>query len=133
MCLFLELLVQTARCRHVYILFCENNIAMTSTSTYIPPAKTTENKNGSTHKSFATDPNKKKSEFRNYSDSQRQATVEKFYKLQHTNMTHDLVMKKRANYLKFDKCKLSMFSTFIHKQYIYLNKKKQLGNASIFE
>lgn len=60
-------------------------------------------------KSWAINPNKKKSEFRNYSKNPRQKTVENFYKLQHEKMSYDLVMKKRKKYLAFNQCILNVW------------------------
>jgi len=52
----------------------------------------------------AIDPDKKKEDFRNYEDSERQDTVEKFYREQHTKMTMEYVKAKRDKHLRFDKC-----------------------------
>ena len=63
----------------------------------------------SNNKSWAIDANKKKEEFRNYEDNPRKKAVEEFYKNQHENVTYDFVMKQRENYLKFDKCVMTMY------------------------
>mmetsp|Transcript_15019 Transcript_15019/g.13482 ORF Transcript_15019/g.13482 Transcript_15019/m.13482 type:complete len:321 (-) Transcript_15019:83-1045(-) len=60
-------------------------------------------------KSWAIDPNKKKSEFRNYEDNPRKKAVEEFYKNQHENVTYDFVLKQREKYLKFDKCVMTIW------------------------
>ena len=66
-------------------------------------------------KSIFTDPNKKKSDFRNYEDNPRQKGVEQFYKTQHENVTYQFVLSQRENYLKFDKCTMTMY---VHNQSI---------------
>ena len=63
--------------------------------------------------SWAIDPNKTKEEFRNYDDNPRKAAVEAFYKEQHEKTTYDFVLKQRANYLKFDKCVMTMY-VYLH-------------------
>eukprot|EP01083_Nonionella_stella_P266491 901436_1 len=60
-------------------------------------------------KSWAIDPNKKKSEFRNYAENPRQEAVEAFYKQQHETVTYDFVIKQREKYLKFDKCVMTIW------------------------
>jgi inositol oxygenase len=57
-------------------------------------------------------PAKAKEEFRNYSDSDRQATVREFYRLNHTYQTYDFVKQKQAEYLKFDKKEMNIWDAF---------------------
>jgi len=52
---------------------------------------------------------KKKDEFRNYEDGERQERVSKFYTLQHHNQTVDFVKKQQENYCKMDKCKMGIW------------------------
>lgn len=52
----------------------------------------------------AIDETKEKEDFRNYEDSERQDTVENFYREQHNKMCMEFVKEKRAKHLKFDKC-----------------------------
>eukprot|EP01083_Nonionella_stella_P187929 691626_1 len=60
-------------------------------------------------KLWAINPDKKEEQFRNYNVNPRQATVEKFYKDQHENITFDFVMKQREKYLKFDRCVMTIW------------------------
>jgi len=82
-----------------------NLVAMESSTTNGDVAENMDNKNDS----WAIDPNKKKEEFRNYTNSKRQATVDNFYKEQHSKMTFDLVMQKREQHLAFNKCVMSVW------------------------
>lgn len=50
-------------------------------------------------------------EFRNYETPQR-ASVREFYRLQHINQTYDFVQEKRAEFLKFDKAKMTIWEAF---------------------
>lgn len=50
-------------------------------------------------------------EFRNYETPQR-ASVREFYRLQHINQTYDFVQQKRAEFLKFDKAKMTVWEAF---------------------
>ncbi len=54
---------------------------------------------------------KSKEEFRNYDDPKRD-TVKEFYRLNHTYQTYDYVMQKEAEYLKFDKKEMLVWSAF---------------------
>ena len=58
--------------------------------------------------SWCIDPNKTKSEFRNFDENPRQKMVDLLYKNQHINMTYDIVMKKRNEHLKFNKCVMNV-------------------------
>ncbi|CAN5483652.1 hypothetical protein BH10BAC2_BH10BAC2_11330 [soil metagenome] len=55
--------------------------------------------------------NKTKEEFRDYENTVRD-TVKEFYKLNHTYQTHDFVMEKRNDYLKFDKKQMPVWDAF---------------------
>jgi inositol oxygenase len=57
-------------------------------------------------------PAKAQEEFRNYTDSDRQATVREFYRLNHTYQTYDFVKQKQADYLKFDKREMNIWDAF---------------------
>ena len=48
---------------------------------------------------------KKKADFRNYSDSERQKTVSEFYRLNHKFQTYEFVIKKEKEFLSFNKKK----------------------------
>ncbi|MCF3107816.1 inositol oxygenase [Niabella sp. CC-SYL272] len=50
-------------------------------------------------------------EYRNYEDPQRE-TVKEFYRLNHTFQTHDFVMKKRADFLKFNRKEMTVWDAF---------------------
>lgn len=52
---------------------------------------------------------KAKEEYRNYEDSDRDATVRQFYKLNHTFQTFDFVKEKEAEFLQFNKRKMSIW------------------------
>ncbi|RYG02559.1 MAG: inositol oxygenase, partial [Chitinophagaceae bacterium] len=54
---------------------------------------------------------KSKDEFRNYEEPGRD-TVREFYRLNHTYQTHQFVLDKKADYLKFDKKELSVWDAF---------------------
>ncbi|ETO26203.1 hypothetical protein RFI_10933 [Reticulomyxa filosa] len=69
--------------------------------------KGTNGTNGT--ESWAIDPNKKESEFRNYATGKRQETVQNFYKEQHTKMTYEVALKKREEHLKFNKCVMTVW------------------------
>lgn len=56
-------------------------------------------------------PAKTKDEYRNYDDPARD-TVKEFYKLNHTYQTYDFVQEKKADYLKFDKKEMPVWSAF---------------------
>lgn len=56
----------------------------------------------------ASTPAKKKEEYRNYAAPARD-TVREFYRLNHQYQTYDFVMKKRAEFLKFDKKTLTVW------------------------
>jgi inositol oxygenase len=47
-------------------------------------------------------------EFRNYTDSERQALVEKTYRDMHINQTMDFVKSRRAKWLKFDHAEMTI-------------------------
>lgn len=55
-----------------------------------------------------TDPNKKEEQFRDYESTTRD-TVREFYRLNHRYQTVDFVKQKRAQYLAFEKPKMSMW------------------------
>jgi len=78
---------------------------------------TKESTDHKTKESWSIDPQKTTTEFRNYTNSKRQATVENFYKDQHSKMTYDLVMKKREQYLSFNRCTMTVWD-MLH----YLNQ-----------
>jgi inositol oxygenase len=54
---------------------------------------------------------KSKEEFRNYEKPARD-TVKEFYRLNHTYQTYEFVSQKRADYLKFDKKEMPVWSAF---------------------
>lgn len=54
---------------------------------------------------------KTKEAFRDYEHTVRD-TVKEFYKLNHTYQTHDFVMEKRNDYLKFDKKQMPVWDAF---------------------
>lgn len=54
---------------------------------------------------------KAKDEFRDYTDPKRE-TVKEFYRLNHTYQTYDFVLKKEAEYLKFDKKEMPIWQAF---------------------
>jgi len=54
---------------------------------------------------------KKTEEYRNY-DTPVRDTVREFYRLNHTYQTHDFVVEKKANFLKFDKKEMSVWDAF---------------------
>jgi len=56
----------------------------------------------------ATDPNKKKEEFRNYEANAR-PTVREFYRLNHTRQTLDFVRAKKAEYLSLNKRQMGVW------------------------
>ena len=83
-------------------------------------------------KSSTIDANKTKEEFRNYDDNPRKAEVEAFYKQQHEKTTYDFVLKQRANYLKFDKCVMTMYVYLHHHAHNDTITQTQMGYASLF-
>lgn len=52
---------------------------------------------------------KQKEDYRNYVDSDRVATVKRFYELNHTYQTYDFVVEKEREFLKFDKRQMSIW------------------------
>jgi inositol oxygenase len=52
---------------------------------------------------------KQKEDYRNYVDSDRVATVKRFYELNHTYQTYDFVLEKEREFLKFDKRQMSIW------------------------
>ena len=56
----------------------------------------------------ANQPAKAKDEYRNYAEPGRD-TVREFYRLNHQYQTYDFVMKKRAEFLKFDRKQLTVW------------------------
>jgi len=52
---------------------------------------------------------KQKENYRNYVDSDRVATVKKFYEMNHTYQTYDFVIEKEREFLKFDKRQMSVW------------------------
>ena len=52
---------------------------------------------------------KEKKEFRNYVDSDRDATVREFYKLNHQYQTYEFVVEKEKEFLAFNKRKMSIW------------------------
>ncbi len=56
----------------------------------------------------ATDPNKKKEEFRNYAANAR-PTVREFYRLNHTNQTFDFVQNKKKDFLQLNRRKMTVW------------------------
>lgn len=57
---------------------------------------------------IATNPNKQKSEFRNYAAEAR-PTVKEFYRLNHRFQTYEFVQRKRAEYLPLRKRRMSVW------------------------
>ena len=55
------------------------------------------------------DSTKAKEAFRNYTDSERQATVERTYAEQHMKQTFEFVQKQKAKHLVFNKGKMSIW------------------------
>jgi len=56
----------------------------------------------------ATDPDKKKEEFRNYEANAR-PSVREFYRLNHRHQTHDFVQSKRKDFLVLNRRKMSIW------------------------
>ena len=56
----------------------------------------------------ATDPNKKKEEFRNYAANAR-PSVREFYRLNHTYQTYDFVKAKKQDFLKLNRRKMTVW------------------------
>ena len=56
----------------------------------------------------ADEPARAKEDFRNYTDPARD-TVREFYRLNHQYQTHDFVMKKRAEFLQFNRKQLTVW------------------------
>lgn len=56
----------------------------------------------------ATDPNKKKEEFRNYAADAR-PTVREFYRLNHTYQSHEFVQAKREDFLKLNRREMTVW------------------------
>src|ERR1051325_619229 len=56
----------------------------------------------------ATDPDKKKEEFRNYAANAR-PSVREFYRLNHTHQCYDFVRAKKNDFLKLDRCKMTVW------------------------
>lgn len=54
---------------------------------------------------------KKEEEFRNYEETEKDG-VKEFYRLNHTFQTYDFVKQKKAEYLKFDKEEMPIWSAF---------------------
>ncbi len=54
---------------------------------------------------------KKTEEYRNY-DAPVRDTVREFYRLNHTYLTYDYVVQKKADFLKFDKKEMSVWDAF---------------------
>ncbi|KQN34971.1 inositol oxygenase [Pedobacter sp. Leaf41] len=54
---------------------------------------------------------KKEEQFRNYDETEKDG-VKEFYKLNHTYQTYDFVQQKKANYLKFNKEEMPVWSAF---------------------
>ena len=54
---------------------------------------------------------KKEEQFRNYDETEKDG-VKEFYKLNHTYQTYDFVQQKKADYLKFDKEEMPVWSAF---------------------
>lgn len=52
---------------------------------------------------------KEKEEFRNYVDSDREAGVREFYRLNHQFQTYDFVVAKEKEFLKFDRREMSLW------------------------
>lgn len=56
----------------------------------------------------ATDPNKKKEEFRNYSANAR-PSVREFYRLNHTYQSYDFVKEKKADFLRLNRRQMTVW------------------------
>src|SRR2546423_8753481 len=56
----------------------------------------------------ATDPNKKKEQFRNY-EADARPTVREFYRLNHTNQTYEFVQAKRKEFLPLNRRQMSVW------------------------
>ncbi|MGV3774741.1 MAG: inositol oxygenase family protein, partial [Verrucomicrobiales bacterium] len=56
----------------------------------------------------ATDPNKKKEEFRDYKSNAR-PSVREFYRLNHKHQTYDFVQQKRADFLQFNRREMTVW------------------------
>lgn len=54
---------------------------------------------------------KKQEEFRNYEETSKDG-VKEFYRLNHKYQTYDFVLKKKADYLKFDKREMPIWNAF---------------------
>ncbi|MFF5380375.1 inositol oxygenase family protein [Pedobacter suwonensis] len=54
---------------------------------------------------------KKEEQFRNYEETEKDS-VKEFYRLNHTYQTYDFVKQKKADYLKFDKKEMPIWSAF---------------------
>ncbi|MBB6238036.1 inositol oxygenase [Pedobacter sp. AK013] len=54
---------------------------------------------------------KKEEQFRNYDETEKDS-VKEFYRLNHTYQTYDFVKQKKADYLKFDKQEMPIWSAF---------------------
>lgn len=54
---------------------------------------------------------KKEEQFRNYEETEKDG-VKEFYRLNHTYQTYDFVKEKKAQYLKFDKEEMPIWSAF---------------------
>lgn len=54
---------------------------------------------------------KKEEQFRNYEETEKDG-VKEFYRLNHTYQTYDFVQQKKADYLKFDKEEMPIWSAF---------------------
>lgn len=54
---------------------------------------------------------KKEDQFRNYEETEKDG-VKEFYRLNHTYQTYDFVQQKKADYLKFDKEEMPIWSAF---------------------
>ncbi len=64
-------------------------------------------------KSRFTDPNKKKSAFRNYQENIRESEME-FYRLNHVGQTVDFVKRKRAEFLPLARRRLGVWQALVH-------------------
>ena len=56
----------------------------------------------------ATDPNKKKEQFRNY-EADARPTVREFYRLNHHHQTYDFVQAKKKDFLALNRRKMSIW------------------------
>ncbi len=54
---------------------------------------------------------KKEEEFRNYEETEKDG-VKEFYRLNHKYQTYDFVLRKKADYLKFDKREMPIWNAF---------------------